>query len=494
MKWWKQSKSQKLANPISILSDRLFSINKTKLNFIELLKYVQLEKTNIKESNVNPLISLALEWNQFLEEIPNTTFAERSSLIYIFNNNIINKDNSKLLNAFDDTFPLSVLYHNENDYFELENFIIPILLKLKDVDVEDNLTSIALDYYCQGAVKKTMKEIKDYELNINISELEKTIPNILQSDIIKPGQQYNIIANMHSITIGGLGPISGFLIKYHGGCGSIERTLRHNCTVLLVGKLKAQQVAKINNHIELKIVKNKMITRVNAGIIKDLAVSNLGIINTLGWLRCVELSGGQHEDTIKYDTILSVLDALHLYSNFNKTPPSQKLIKAVIDMTLLHSTYNKGVIYGLGTIGGSYDNFIFHPFISKVLQSNRVDEKVIKQLVSHGSNLSLLILASTKCQAKNKHMKSLIKNNIYTLSVKKKFLAEKKLRGLSRNIKQNLCWDGDKKSLEFWKKQKHNNRITKKKSNSLELIDKTCDKLFDDINNKNGNDHLAVFG
>lgn len=490
MKWWKQSKSEYAENPISVLDDRLFSIKNTKYNFKELLHYIQSNNLGEQNSDDHKLVDLAIYWMDFLKDVKNTPESAHAELVSQFETNVIHQNN--LLEAFDSTFQFTALYYTSNDYFELENFIIPIVLKIECDTVDKKMVGLIMRYFSKSAVQKTLKEIKSYNLKVDINELERALPEILVGNAKKFGHQYNIIANMHSMTTGGLGPINGFIRLYYDG-EDASGSIMEECFLLLKRKFRQLSILKESNRVDLQLVKNKMISKVNAGYIKTMSGSNNGIINTIDWLSKVggDVVGG--DDDLKYNTIINCLDELHKNAKFSSRKPSKKLVKSINDFILLSSSYNNNSLYGVSDMGNSYDNFIFHPFITKVLQSDYVDEKLIKNIVSRGTNTGILMLSVLKCRTKNKHFKKLIKNNIYNLSVKKKLLAEKKLFGLSRKIHANLNWSGTN-AEDFWEKQQHKNHIIKSKLKAVQLIEKTCDCVFNDIRKKNGNHDLIVFG
>lgn len=496
MKWWKQSIAEKKENNISVLTEKLFSIDNSKFTFNELLSHLHLQKNRPERSELWQLIELSSLWSTFLININNEPSSNHQTLIDEFESRVYVSKNDSLMKIFDNTFFNSALYYSKNDYFELEHFIIPIVLVLDDIEVDQRLINVIIKYYTKIAVTIKLKEVKSYNLEINIQMLDKAVAEILDGDESNYGHQYDLIRNLDSISIGGLGRINGFIRKYYQG-ENIGELITKNGISLIKQKLLRDECAN-NKEVSLKIVNDKMIARINHNILKNLGASNKGIINSLEWMGNCFLDRNnlntEYADYVIYNTILSTLDSLYICSDLKHKVPSKKLIQAVINFCLLYSTYNKGANFGFGSHGDAYENYIFHPFIVKILQSDFVDEKLVKKLVNHGSGTSLLILSVLKCKTKNKYSKHLIRNIIYNLNVRKKHLSDKKLSGLTRSIHDNLTWDGDVKLTLFWDNQQFITHIIKNQFRSLSFINKVCLQLKKDINLKNGTEDLIVFG
>ena len=439
MKWWKQSKAENRENQISVLDDQLFILDEKNYNFKELLSnHKKLNICDGFEDYGQKLIKLAIHWQWFLNKINSSPINHQESLIKDFQEKVIIRDD--LLSVFDDTFNLGTLHYSSKEHFELENFIIPIVLKINNITVDEKLNELVLNYFVKNSVNKTLKEINSYNLEINLEELEHAIPEILKGNASKFGHQYNIISNIRSNTSGGLGSINGFLRKHYQGT-NLDKVIMKKAVVLIKYKYRCDSISKENKKLELKVVKNPMIDNINSAIISKLILNNNQLINIFEWLTSVSKKsqiGADENEKIKNHTIVSTLNHLYKNTDFNYRKPSKKLIKVVIDFSLIATSYNTNSFYGISDSGNQYDNFLFHPFLVKLFQWDYVDPKIIKSLTRKGNHGCLLLLSELKCRKKNKHFKQLIRNNIYNLTVKRKYLAEKNYLGWVEKYTQTL--------------------------------------------------------
>jgi hypothetical protein len=263
---------------------------------------------------------------------------------------------------------------------------------------------------------------------------------------------------------------------------------------MLLKKVRNIKINNYQNNIKINIVKNKMIAKVNAGVISEASNRNKKIINIFSWLTNIK-------DVMDYqsagwvvegdDTIINALDTLYGCADFKINPPSKSLQVAVLKFAINHPMIDTGWFDKVKKV---HTNFIFHPYISKILQYSAIDESVIKRMVRNGRETDLIVLSMAKFKFKKKYLKNLLRNIIYADGMRGKYGSERNLSGFSRKLMAEFDWNECEDGAEYWVAQKYKNQILKNKFKSFSLIEKSAYEVKNELIKKNGDRSLVVFG
>jgi len=439
MKWWKQTKKEiSESGQLDAIHDKCFSLDGISLSFFEVVvQYYDRFKGDEKFRTELMIFPLFLRWLDIIKSDRNEYMSSKDNIYKFFD---------EYQEVFSNNFEYKSLYISSKDHFRAENFIIPMINIIIDHDKYPTSKAFNLsvdsggdgqlmgkamtNYYCKNLSNYFNKKFWDLgkgQCNIGGKEFNKMKdacedPQFLDREY----SEYSFEKSLQSISTPPYGldlVLMSKIIFTFFNSSKIE-IFKSTCELSLLSINRVNNSVAVYGNYDLHFESNKMLRSLNSNHITKKCLKNKDL--KIFIKKCVELIK-YDVDTVKMmSSVFHIFDCLHravktgkIKIGKNTQLEMMNLIMA-LDINFRHSAKYNFVLLT-----------IFHPFFSKVLNSNILNKSVVSKINQNlkNNNVNIAIFILAKITNKHKVITSAIRDDIYGSNTTRRtyYGAEKKL-------------------------------------------------------------------